>query len=406
MTNEDLATVLAGLTTQQRLLDLEGEMFDVSDRLDRLQVKREGQLFEVPPFDYETAVPLAEELQVLSQTQEIGTTHAVISWSNPDPGRVDHFEIWAKNATAQSDQPYMIASVEAPPAAFSLESDQDTSVAVQVRTVMKDGLGSTLAQSPSVGLSITHAPPDIPDGSIGDAKLDRITDPIQITAADITSLNADQINAGTLNVGVILASNIAASQISAGTLTSVNVSAGTYSLISGSNQMTIDGTNGFRQYHSSDSQEVKILLGEITLTDTGGSPNLSTYVQAGKVFTNHGANVSINIDNNSGRGAVVCYNTIDSFETCGMAWDGSNQPLIQANGTTNADLQAVVGSNNAVVRSSSTAALNGLYVNGNQVVGPRGSTISDPTGGSTIDSEARTAINALIDRLQAHGLIS
>lgn len=33
-------------------------------------------------------------------------------------------------------------------------------------------------------------------------------------------------------------------------------------------------------------------------------------------------------------------------------------------------------------------------------------TISDPSGGATIDAEARTAINTLIDRLQAFGLIA
>lgn len=33
-------------------------------------------------------------------------------------------------------------------------------------------------------------------------------------------------------------------------------------------------------------------------------------------------------------------------------------------------------------------------------------TISDPSGGSTVDAEARTAINALIDRLQELGLIA
>lgn len=33
-------------------------------------------------------------------------------------------------------------------------------------------------------------------------------------------------------------------------------------------------------------------------------------------------------------------------------------------------------------------------------------TISDPSGGATVDSESRTAINSLIDRLQEIGLIS
>ena len=33
-------------------------------------------------------------------------------------------------------------------------------------------------------------------------------------------------------------------------------------------------------------------------------------------------------------------------------------------------------------------------------------TISDPSGGATVDSQARTAINTLIDRLQELGLIA
>ena len=33
-------------------------------------------------------------------------------------------------------------------------------------------------------------------------------------------------------------------------------------------------------------------------------------------------------------------------------------------------------------------------------------TVSDPTGGGTQDAEARTAINAIIDRLQELGLIA
>jgi hypothetical protein len=49
---------------------------------------------------------------------------------------------------------------------------------------------------------------------------------------------------------------------------------------------------------------------------------------------------------------------------------------------------------------------NVLKVGSDQVVGARGATITDPAGGGTVDSEARTAINAIIDRLQAHGLIA
>jgi phage baseplate assembly protein V len=49
---------------------------------------------------------------------------------------------------------------------------------------------------------------------------------------------------------------------------------------------------------------------------------------------------------------------------------------------------------------------NGVYkVAGNQVVGPRGAAVSDPTGGSTVDTQARTAIAGMLARLRAHGLI-
>lgn len=48
----------------------------------------------------------------------------------------------------------------------------------------------------------------------------------------------------------------------------------------------------------------------------------------------------------------------------------------------------------------------GTFWNGGvQVVGARQAAVSPPVGGGTVDAEARTAINALISRLQAHGLI-
>ncbi len=49
----------------------------------------------------------------------------------------------------------------------------------------------------------------------------------------------------------------------------------------------------------------------------------------------------------------------------------------------------------------------GVYkVAGTQVVGPQGAAVSGPTGGATIDTQARTAINLILTRLQAHGLIA
>jgi hypothetical protein len=46
-----------------------------------------------------------------------------------------------------------------------------------------------------------------------------------------------------------------------------------------------------------------------------------------------------------------------------------------------------------------------LLVGGVQVVGNRGAAIAGPAGGPTIDTEARAAIEAILARLRAHGLI-
>ncbi|GAA4809305.1 hypothetical protein GCM10023232_00370 [Sphingosinicella ginsenosidimutans] len=46
-----------------------------------------------------------------------------------------------------------------------------------------------------------------------------------------------------------------------------------------------------------------------------------------------------------------------------------------------------------------------LVIDGDQVVGPRQPAIASPSGGTTIDAEARSAIDALIATLMSHGLI-
>jgi hypothetical protein len=49
---------------------------------------------------------------------------------------------------------------------------------------------------------------------------------------------------------------------------------------------------------------------------------------------------------------------------------------------------------------------NGLSVLGTKVVGAQGAAVADATGGVTVDDEARTAINDLLARVRAHGLIA
>jgi hypothetical protein len=46
-----------------------------------------------------------------------------------------------------------------------------------------------------------------------------------------------------------------------------------------------------------------------------------------------------------------------------------------------------------------------VFVEGDQVVGIRGEPIVEPTGGTTVDAEARAAIVSVLEALRAHGLI-
>jgi hypothetical protein len=46
-----------------------------------------------------------------------------------------------------------------------------------------------------------------------------------------------------------------------------------------------------------------------------------------------------------------------------------------------------------------------LTIAGHQVVGPRLPTVPSPSGGTTIDTEARAALDAVIATLKSHGLI-
>lgn len=46
-----------------------------------------------------------------------------------------------------------------------------------------------------------------------------------------------------------------------------------------------------------------------------------------------------------------------------------------------------------------------LLVDGQQIIGPRGAAITEPTGGTVVDAEARAAILAMLEVMRVHGLI-
>lgn len=49
--------------------------------------------------------------------------------------------------------------------------------------------------------------------------------------------------------------------------------------------------------------------------------------------------------------------------------------------------------------------IDGIYVDGDRVVGARLAPVAEPAGGAVVDTEARNAINEIVMTLRAHGLI-
>lgn len=81
-------------------------------------------------------------------------------------------------------------------------------------------------------------------------------------------------------------------------------------------------------------------------------------------------------------------------------------------------VEAVAGMTALDKASGQTAAYDGtawtigaikganLKLGGSQVVGPRLAAVANPGGGTTVDVEARAAIDLILERMRGHGLIA
>lgn len=159
-----------------------------------------------------------------------------------------------------------------------------------------------------------------------------------------------------------------------------------------------------------------------TLTHTGLTANLTQSATTADVFVGAGTGsgaTTLTIKGAAGTNRSIALATAGAWRWAFVAGTtaesganaGSNFALAAYN-----DAGAFIDSPMSITRAAGGAiqtsrpvdinVSTGLRVLGTKVVGAQGATIADPTGGVTIDTEARTAINALIDRLQAHGLIA
>lgn len=64
------------------------------------------------------------------------------------------------------------------------------------------------------------------------------------------------------------------------------------------------------------------------------------------------------------------------------------------------------GKDGGATMQSSRFTGTAIELNGTQIIGAQGAAVADATGGVTVDTEARAALNALLARLRTHGLIA
>jgi hypothetical protein len=75
------------------------------------------------------------------------------------------------------------------------------------------------------------------------------------------------------------------------------------------------------------------------------------------------------------------------------------------------DRPIIFGVNTSEIARVVSAGINlasgkALQINGTQVVGQRGSAIANPSGGATVDAEARVVLSNILSALRTHGLIA
>lgn len=290
------------------------------DRIEFLERKlslNTENTFKASPFEYEREAPLVSNLTNVARAAVAGSTPVALTWEVPDDTRIEAFEIWSKNLSDEAPQWVFKGAVTQPPWGDNIVSDADKVVSFAVRTKLRNGLGTTIENSPTVPISITAPSNSITDPSqvgpnvIGDSAFLRSGgDKIQIANADIISLQATKITAGTLVAGVIYANAIAASQITAGTISAaVSMTSPTIQSTSGSNyaelssgRVIIYGATGY----------VQTLGGSVTVaTNSGGSPTSQSVITTPTTITIQDASLNIAAvlqDVGSGNGRLILSN--------------------------------------------------------------------------------------------------
>ncbi len=406
-------------------------LLDVSDRLDRIEGKlQDVPLYQLPPIDGDVRVEPVGNVQLIQAEQTSGATKVAIRWTEPENLEVDRYEVWVSRTAYSSESPYLVASVQHSPAAFTVTADQDTAAIAYIRTVYKNGLGTDLNASPTVTFAVDVPTSEVADGSITDAKLDRTGDgKIVITATDIQNITASQITGliqatqiNSINAEKITSlivngqiDSIAFSKVTSVSITNAMIESLEVSKISGWSGAVIDITSAIRfgvtgsTYVGSNQIDVTDLYVSNlypTYIQVGGGPNF-TVTQAGVVngvsFTATG---------------VGDFNSLKINGTTRIATNGAATLYsIDIGGVT------VISASGAGLFQTLNVSSGVYKVAGTQVVGSQQSAIANPTVSppsgsgtavaSSFDGDAYNCVNELYSKLnsvlaalRAHGLIA
>jgi len=257
--------------------NLETQLLDLADQLNRLQRKFDDQtLYQLAPMAYDDRIPPPEVVELVGASQVSGATKVAIRWVRPSDPNISHFEIWAKRLAYDSESWFQVLAVADSPASFTITADKDTPVVFSIRTVMKNGLALDLNACPTVTANIYLAVSEVPDESIGDAKLDRTTDPINILDGDINSLSFSKVTGVSIEDSDIVS-------VSFSKCTSVSISDSDIGTLH-ANQLIFSG-----QTLNIDSGITYSGSGTFTISSTGGLA-----LSAGRKLSMNGNTIEIN----------------------------------------------------------------------------------------------------------------
>lgn len=138
------------------------------------------------------------------------------------------------------------------------------------------------------------------------------------------------------------------------------------------------------------------------------APVSNQHFKACNRITSDGGGANLTLSGGNGRGGAGGDLILASYTTAGSGVAGTLTTRWQLDAATGALLPGTTTTYNL---GSAAAVLANVYSTdyysgSTKVVGAQGATVADASGGAVVDAEARTAINDLLARVRAHGLIA